>query len=78
MPFGRELRETKPPSGVISLIINIVWIILPGLELATMNLLLAAYFTLTIIGFPIAVHHMNLVQVALFPFGHVMRDKPSY
>ena len=73
-PFGREVREIEPPGGPISLIMNILWIILPGLELAIMHLLLAAFFALTIIGIPIALQHMKLVQVALLPFGHVMRD----
>jgi len=73
-PFGREVRETTPPGGPISLIMNIIWIILPGLELAIMHLLLAALFALTIIGFPLAVQHMKLVPIALLPFSHVMRD----
>ena len=64
-PFGREVRETEPPVGPISLIMNIIWIILPGLELAIMHLLLAALFALTIIGFPLAVQHMKLVPIAL-------------
>lgn len=73
-PFGREVRQTEPPGGAISVIMNILWIILPGLELAIMHLLLAAFFALTIIGIPIAMQHMKLVQVALLPFGHVMRE----
>ncbi len=73
-PFGREVCETEPPGGPISLIMNIIWIILPGLELAIMHLLLAALFALTIIGFPLAVQHMKLVPIALLPFGHVMRE----
>jgi uncharacterized membrane protein YccF (DUF307 family) len=73
-PFGREVGETEPPGGPIALIMNIIWIILPGLELAIMHLLLAAFFALTIIGFPLAVQHMKLVPMALLPFGHVMRD----
>jgi uncharacterized membrane protein YccF (DUF307 family) len=73
-PFGREVRETEPPGGPISLIMNILWIILPGLELAIMHLLLAALFALTIIGVPLAVQHMKLVPMALLPFGHVMRE----
>lgn len=77
-PFGREVRETEPPGGAISVIMNIIWIILPGLELAVMHLLLAFFFALTIIGFPIAVQHMKLVPLALLPFGHVMRDSESY
>ena len=38
------------------------------------RVLLAAFFALTIIGFPLAVQHMKLVRVALLPFGHVMRE----
>lgn len=72
-PFGREVRETEPPGGSLTLIMNIIWIILPGLELAIMHLVLALLFALTIIGFPIAVQHMKLVPMALLPFGHVMR-----
>ena len=73
-PFGREVRETEPPGGPISLIMNIIWIILPGLELAIMHLLLALLFLISIIGYPLAVQHMKLVPIALMPFGHVMRD----
>ena len=73
-PFGREVRETEPPGGTVALIMNVIWIILPGLELAIMHLVLALLFALTIIGFPIAVQHMKLVPLALLPFGHVMRD----
>ena len=73
-PFGRDVVQTEPPGGALSLILNIIWIILPGLELAIMHLLLAAFFALTIVGFPLAVQHMKLVKVALLPFGHVMRE----
>ena len=73
-PFGREVQQTEPPGGPIALIMNIIWIILPGLELAIMHLLLALLFALTIIGIPIAAQHMKLVPLALLPFGHVMRD----
>ena len=73
-PFGREVRQTEPPGGVLTLIMNIIWIILPGLELAIMHLVLALLFAVTIIGFPIAVQHVKLVPMALLPFGHVMRE----
>ena len=77
-PFGREVHETEPPGGAIALIMNIIWIILPGLELAVMHLVLALFFALTIIGFPIAVQHMKLVPLALLPFGHVMSSRPAF
>lgn len=51
-PFGREVQQTEPPGGPVALIMNIIWIILPGLELAIMHLLLALFFALTIIGLP--------------------------
>jgi uncharacterized membrane protein YccF (DUF307 family) len=73
-PFGREVRETEPPGGTLTLIMNIIWIILPGLELAIMHLVLALLFALTIVGLPIAAQHMKLVPLALLPFGHVMKD----
>ena len=73
-PFGREVVDTEPPGGPVALIMNIIWIILPGLELAIMHLVLALCFAVTIIGIPIAAQHIKLVPMALLPFGHVMRD----
>jgi len=73
-PFGREVRETEPPGGTLALIMNIIWIILPGLELVIMHLALALLFGLTIIGIPIAKQHIKLLPMALLPFGRVMRD----
>lgn len=73
-PFGREVCETEPPGGALTLVMNIIWIILPGLELAIMHLVLALLFALTIVGLPIAAQHMKLVPLALLPFGHVMKE----
>ena len=73
-PFGREVVETEPPGGALALILNIIWIILPGLELAIMHLLLALFFALTVVGFPLAAQHMKLVPLALLPFGHRIRE----
>lgn len=73
-PFGHEIVETEPPGGAFSLLLNILWIILPGLELAIMHLLLALLFALTIVGLPLAAQHMKLVKVALLPFGHRVRE----
>ena len=73
-PFGREVRETRPPGGALALIMNIIWIILPGLELAIMHLFLAAFFALTIVGIPLAMQHIKLLPLALLPFGRVVRD----
>ena len=77
-PFGREVYEVDPPPGVLTTILNVIWIILPGLELAIMHLLLAAFFALTIVGLPIAAQHIKLIPLALLPFGRAMRDIRDY
>ena len=68
-PFGHEIRETDPPGGALAVIMNIIWIILPGLELALIHLALAFLFALTIIGLPFAVQHLKMTRLAILPFG---------
>jgi uncharacterized membrane protein YccF (DUF307 family) len=72
-PFGREVREKEPPSGALAVIMNIIWIILPGLELAVLHLFLALFFAITIIGLPIAAQHLKMTRLALLPFGFEVR-----
>ena len=72
-PFGREVRDIRSPDSTLSVLLNILWIILPGLELAIMHLVLAAFFGITIIGIPIAAQHIKLLPLALLPFGREMR-----
>lgn len=73
-PFGREVRAIRQPDSVLSTILNVLWIILPGLELAIMHLLLALFFALTIVGIPLATQHLKLIQLALVPFGRQVVD----
>lgn len=74
-PFGREVREKEPPSGALAVIMNIIWIILPGLELALMHLFLALFFAITIIGLPVAAQHLKMTRLALLPFGFEVRER---
>jgi uncharacterized membrane protein YccF (DUF307 family) len=73
-PFGREIREKEPPGGALAVIMNIIWIILPGLELALLHLFLALFFAITIIGLPIAAQHLKMTRLALLPFGFEVRE----
>ena len=73
-PFGREIREKEPPSGALAVIMNVIWIILPGLELAVFHLIMALVFAVTIIGLPIAAQHLKMTRLALIPFGFQVRD----
>ena len=74
-PFGREVREKDPPGGCLAIVMNIIWIILPGLELARAHLFLALVFAITIIGLPIAAQHLKMARMALIPFGFEVRDR---
>ncbi|MBT8069720.1 MAG: YccF domain-containing protein [Gammaproteobacteria bacterium] len=74
-PFGREIRETEPPGGCLSVIMNIIWILLPGLELALIHLFLAALFAITIVGLPFAAQHLKMTRLAILPFGFRVIEK---
>ena len=74
MPFGREIREKEPPSGVLAVIMNVIWIILPGLELAVFHLIMALLFAITIIGLPLAAQHLKMTRLAILPFGFEVRE----
>ena len=73
-PFGREVREKEPPGGALAVIMNVIWIILPGVELAVLHLCLALVFAITIIGLPIAAQHLKMTRLALIPFGFEVRS----
>lgn len=68
-PFGTEVVEHERASGCTSIVLNVIWVILPGLELAVAHLVLAILLGITIIGIPFARQHMKLVPLALIPFG---------
>lgn len=72
-PFGYEVRETEPPGGVLAIIMNIIWIILPGVELALFHLAMTVLLGITIIGLPLAAQHLKMVRLAILPFGAVVR-----
>ena len=72
-PFGREIREKEPPSGALAVIMNIIWILLPGLELAIFHLIMAMIFGITIIGLPLAAQHLKMTRLAILPFGFEVR-----
>jgi uncharacterized membrane protein YccF (DUF307 family) len=74
MPFGREIREKEPPSGALAVIMNVIWIILPGLELAVFHLIMALLFAITIIGLPLAAQHLKMTRLAILPFGFEVKE----
>jgi uncharacterized membrane protein YccF (DUF307 family) len=68
-PFGTRVVERESASGCVAVVMNVIWVILPGLELAIAHLVLGVVLAVTIVGIPFAKQHFKLVPLALIPFG---------
>ena len=69
-PFGKEVQQGQRATGCLYIIMNIIWIVVAGIELAVIHLMLALVFAITIVGIPLALQHIKLASLALIPFGH--------
>lgn len=68
-PFGKEIRVERAWSGALSILMNIIWVIVGGIEAALAHLIFGVLCAITIIGIPFARQHLKLAAVALTPFG---------
>lgn len=69
-PFGGEVKPTDNVSGCLPILMNVLWIIFGGIEVAVAHLTLGVAFCVTIIGIPFGLQHFKLMMYALLPFGH--------
>ena len=74
LPFGKTVRQGKRAGGCLYIVMNILWLLFAGIELAVIHLVLAVVFALTIIGLPFANQHVKLAMLALVPFGSDITD----
>ena len=68
-PFGRQIVAGETDGGCLSLIMNVIWIILGGIEIALAHIGLGIGFCITIIGIPFGLQHFKMALLALVPFG---------
>lgn len=73
-PFGREVVRTERAAGCLPLLLNIIWILVAGIELALAHLLLSIICGITIIGIPFAIQHIKMAQLSLIPFGMEIKE----
>jgi uncharacterized membrane protein YccF (DUF307 family) len=66
-PFGRDIDYSQ--AGFGSFLVNILWIILLGWELALTAVLIGLFFCVTIIGIPFGLQAFKFAKLALMPFG---------
>ncbi|TCX53507.1 YccF domain-containing protein [Dehalobacter sp. 14DCB1] len=72
-PFGKEV--ILGGFGVGGLLLNILWLIFLGWELAVHHLIIGFIFCITIVGIPFGLQHFKFAQLALIPFGAKIVDK---
>lgn len=77
-PFGKEVVTTPKAGSALYIILDIIWAILFGWEIALIHLTSAVLLTITIIGIPFAKQHIKLLPLALLPFGRELRDTNRY
>ena len=72
-PFGREIVPNQNAADSAHVILNIIWAILFGWEIALAHLLHGLLLYITIIGIPFGNQHFKLIPLALAPFGRDLR-----
>lgn len=72
-PFGKEI--TYDEDGGVSLLLNILWIVFGGIEMAIGNALIGAILCCTIIGIPWGKQYFKIAKLSLMPFGARVEQK---
>lgn len=66
-PFGKEI--VYGDVGAVKLLLNILWVILLGWELALGCLAVGLLWCVTIVGIPFGLQAIKFAKLAIFPFG---------
>lgn len=69
-PFGKEVEYG---GGGVSFIVNLIWILCTGIELAVCYTVHGILFCCTIVGIPFGLQMFKLAKLALMPFGAEVR-----
>jgi len=72
-PFGKETIASEGDSGCVATVLNILWLILFGWEIALVHIGFGIIFGITIIGIPFARQHFKLVPIALLPYSYQLK-----
>ena len=65
-PFGKEIVYDNNSS--VSFLLNVLWFLITGLELALPNFIAGAFLCVTIIGIPFEKQFFKIGSLALRPF----------
>ena len=68
-PFGRDVHSDSNDGGCLSIIMNVIWIIFGGIEIALLHIGFGIVCCLTIVGIPFGMQHFKMAILAFVPFG---------
>jgi uncharacterized membrane protein YccF (DUF307 family) len=68
-PFGKQIVATDRAAEIGNILLNILWAVLFGWEIAVTHLVHGLILAITIVGLPFARQHFKLIPIALAPFG---------
>ncbi len=72
-PFGYDAVPGKKFDGILSFVMNVLWLIFFGWETALGFAVTGGLLCITVIGIPFGLQYFKLVKLALFPFGLEIR-----
>ncbi len=65
-PFGKRVEYD---GGTVSFLVNVIWLLFSGFELALGHFVLGCFLCITIIGIPFGKQFFKLAKLSLAPFG---------
>ena len=68
-PFGHDVTPGPSDTGCLNILMNVIWIVFGGIEIALAHVTLGIAFCITIIGIPFGLQHFKMALLALVPFG---------
>ncbi len=68
-PFGKKVQVDESANTGLNILLNAIWCVFFGWEIAINHLVFGLLFYITIVGIPFGQQHFKLIPMALFPFG---------
>ena len=68
-PFGHQVTAGSNDTSVLSILMNIIWIIFGGIEITLLHAGFGIFLCITLIGIPFGLQHFKMALLALAPFG---------
>ena len=68
-PFGHDVQSDTNDGSCLAIIMNVIWILCGGLEIAFLHISFGILCCITIVGIPFGLQHFKMAILAFVPFG---------